>query len=174
MSLLGIYRKQPVEIEIYGIQFATDMAATDQISSAWTMIARDAAPSWDRIVQSAPYTALLTDDTRRIVSVSDVALPSGAEDGYHLNVANQSQNSGIFVGAFSVPARGSVVVVRVDGEWVEEAKTSAVLVDAVGDQRVRTKVSGGAPFESYRIDVTVDTSEGRVMQDEFIVEIEEE
>lgn len=174
MSILGIYIKQPVEVEIYGIQFATDMTPTDQITEAWQMIARDTANAWDQVVQEAPYTALLTDAGRQLVTNSDITLPVGAPDGYRIYIANKSQDTAIFVDAFSVPARGAIVLARVNGAWTEEAKTNAVLVDAIGDQRVRTRVFGGTPFESYRVEVTVSTSEGRTMQNEFVVEIEEE
>jgi hypothetical protein len=174
MSILGIYIKQPVEVEIYGIQFATDMASTDQITEAWQMIARDTADAWDRVVQEVPYTVLLTDSGRQLVTISDMTLPAAAPDGFRVYIANKSQDTAIFVDAITVPARGAIILARVDGEWVEEAKTNAILVDAISDQRVRTRVFGGTPFESYRVEVTVSTSEGRTMQNEFVVEIEEE
>ena len=173
MSLLGMYRKQPVEVEVYGIQFAQDMATTDQITTAWQMVSREMSPAWDRVVQSAPYTALLTDDDRMIVTTSNVTLPATPTETFRLNVANKSQTTGILVGAFSVPARGAVVVAYTGGEWVEEIKTTSVLVDAVQDQRVRTWVSNGLDMQAYTVQVTVETTEGRTMQDEFIVEIEE-
>lgn len=174
MSVLGIFTKQPVEVEIYGIQFANDMSPTDQINNAWQMIARESATPWDLEVKDAVYTAQLTDNGRQLVTVSDLVLPAAATDGFRLYVANQSQTDAITVGDFSVPARGATVVARVNGAWVQEARTEAILVDATGDQRVRTRVFGGTAFESYRVEVTVSTSEGRTMQNEFIVEIEEE
>lgn len=174
MSILGIYTKQPVEVEVYGIQFATDMAPTDQITSAWQMIARETAAPWDQVVQEVEYTALLTDADRQIVTTSNVALPVDAVDGYRVYVANQRQDEAIFVDSFSVPARGATVIARVNGNWIQEARTNAVLVDGVGDQRVRTRVFGGTAYQNYRVEVTVDTTEGRTLQNEFIVEIEEQ
>lgn len=173
MSLLGEYRKQPVEVEVYGIQFAEDMSDTDQISTAYQILSRDTAEAWDQVVRTAPYTALLTDDGKTLVSTSDITLPVDAPDGYRINVANQSQISGIFVEGIAIPARGASVILRKSGAWTEEAKTNSVLVDAVGDQRVRVWVYGGTPWEVYKVQVTVSTSEGRIMQDEFTVEIEE-
>lgn len=173
MSILGTFVKQPVEVEVYGIQFVKDMAATDQLMTAWQIISLDVSDPWDQIVKTAPYTALLSDDDRILVSTSDITLPVDAPEGYRLNVANQSQNTGIFVGAISVPARGATIVVRKDGAWIEEAKTTAVLIDAPLDQRVRTRVFGGSPFNTYKVQVTVTTAEDRIMQDEFIIEIEE-
>lgn len=173
MSLLGMYRKQPVEVEVYGIQFAQDMATTDQITAAWQMVSRELSPAWDGVVRSAPYTALLTDDDRLIVTTSDVTLPVGVTEGFRLNVANKGQTTGISVGAFSVPARGATVAAYTGGVWVEEVKTTAVLVDAVQDQRVRTWIAKGVDMQVYTVQVTVVTTEGRTMQDEFTVEIEE-
>lgn len=173
MSLLGMYRKQPVEVEVYGIQFAQDMASTDQITAAWQMVSREMSPAWDGVVQIAPYTAVLADNDRMLVTTSDITLPVGMANGYRLNVANKSQVAGITVGAFAVPARGATVVVYQDGLWSEEIKTTSVLVDAVQDQRVRTWVHKGTDMQVYTIQVTVETTEGRTMQDEFTVEIEE-
>lgn len=173
MSLLGEYRKQPVEVEVYGIQFVKDMTETDQIESGFQMISRDSDAAWDQVVQSAPYTALLTDDGRILVTSFDVTLPADAPDTFHLCVANQSQSAAITVEGIAVLARGSTVVLRKNGAWVEEAKTNAVLVDSVGDQRMRVWVYKGTPWEMYKVQVTVSTSEGRTMQDEFTVEIEE-
>lgn len=175
MTILKYFRKQPVENDFYGIQFATDMSATDQITSAWQLVARDTAPDWDLVIQSAPYTAVLADDDRKLVTDGyPITLPSDAEEGYRLNVANSAQTGSVAVGSFQVPARGAIVIARVNGVWKQEAKTTAVLVDAVNDQRVRTRVTGGTVLQSYKIEVTVNTAEDRTMQNEFVVEIEEE
>lgn len=173
MSLLGEYRKQPVEVEVYGIQFVNDMTTTDEIDSTFHILSRDIDEAWDLQVYSLPYTATLTDDKRIVVATSDITLPSDAPDGYHLCVANSSQVAAINVGTFSVHARGAIIVLRKNGAWVVEAKSNSVLVNAVGDQRVRVWVSGGTPWEIYKVQVTVSTAEGRTMQDEFTVEIEE-
>lgn len=173
MTILGNYFKQPVEIEIYGIQFAKDMAPTDQIESAWQILTRLDAPAWDQEVLVSPYTALLSDAGRILVSTRDIGLPLDAPEGYRLSVANQAQTSAISVGPFSVPARGAVVLRMQGGMWKEEAKTHAVLVDAPQDQRVRVRVFGGTVWQAYMVQVTVNTVEGRTLQDEFTVEIEE-
>ena len=173
MSLLGEYRKQPVEVEVYGIQFAKDMSTTDEITSTFQVISRDADESWDQAVQENPYTILSTDDKKIIVSKSAITLSTDVVDGFHVCIANANQTGSINVDSFSVPARGSIVVQRVNGAWKVEAKTTAVLVNAVNDQRVRVWVHGGNPWEIYKVQVTVETTEGRVMQDEFTVEIEE-
>lgn len=174
MSLLGKFRKQPVEVETYGIQFAQDMTDTDEISSAWQMISRKSAASWDQDVLTGPYTATLGEADKTLVSTASISLPFGAPDGYRLNVANQSQDSAILVGSVTVPARGAVVILRKDGDWVVEAKTNALLINAPKDQRVRTTVFGGVAGQVYKAQVTVTTAEGRVMQDEFIVSVKED
>ena len=173
MTILGIFIKQPVEVEVYGIQFAEDMADTDQVSTAWQMIARTSTAAWDGVIQTSAYTVLTTDDDRQLVTTEGITLPTGVADGFRVNVANMSQIGGVGVGSFNVPARGALILVRENGAWKEEASTTSVLVDAVADQRVRTRVVGGTPFEEYRVEVTVTTSEGRTMQNEFIVQIEE-
>jgi hypothetical protein len=173
MSLLGEYSKQPVEVEIYGLQFVKDMAVTDQIESAWQIMARIDAALWNQVVITAPYTATLADTNTLLVSTADITVPVDAPDGYCLSVANQHQSAGIFVGSVTIPARGSTVLARINGAWIEEAKTHAVLVDGVGDQRVRVRVFGGTLGQLYKIQVTVSTSEGRTMQDEFTLYIEE-
>ncbi len=173
MSILGEFVKQPVEVEVYSIQFNQDMTATDQLQTAWQMISLEKTRAWDQTVLSTPYTALLTDSDRILVTTSSVTLPVGAPEGYRLNVANKSQVTAISVNAFSVPARGAVIVAYKNGVWIEEAKTNSVLIDAPNDQRVRTFVQGGTPWASYSVQVTVTTAENRTMQDEFIVQIEE-
>lgn len=173
--ILKYFRKQPIENEIYGIQFARDMSATDQITHAWQMISRDSSPDWDLEIQEAPYTAIVTDDDRKIVTNGfSITLPVDAPDGFRLNVANYAQTGSTTVGSFQVPARGSIVIARITGTWKEEAKTTAILVDAPNDQRVRTRMTGGTAWMAYKIDVTVTTTEDRTLQNEFVVEIEEE
>jgi len=173
MSILGKYVKQPVEVEVYSIQFVDDMAATDEITSAWQIIAPSTLAAWDQVVQSAPYMALASDDQRILVSTASITLPTGVADGYRLCVGNQSQVSAITVGSFNVPARGAIVVTRKSGAWAVEASTNAVLIDAARDQRVRTFVSGGIVNLTYKVQVLVNTTEGRTLQDEFLVRIKE-
>ena len=174
MSLLGKYKKQPVEVEIYGIQFAEDMASTDEAITAWQVIARKSAPAWNQAVIALPYTATLADADTTLVATADITLPVDATEGYRLNVANQNQSAALSVGAVSVPARGALIVLRKEGAWVVEAKTDAVLVSAPLDQRVRTTVYGGVVGQTYKVQVAVTTAEGRVMQDEFLITIKEE
>lgn len=174
MSLLGEYFKQPVEVEVYAIQFAKDMSPTDQIQSAFQILSRDADEPWNLVTQTGVYAATTADDKKVLVTESGVTLPGDALDGFHLCVTNSSQVAGITVGAFTVPARGAIIVQRVNGAWKVEAKTESVLVDAPEDQRVRVWVYFGTPYEVYKVQVTVSTTEGRTMQDEFTVEIEED
>jgi hypothetical protein len=96
-----------------------------------------------------------------------------AVDGFYVCVSNKSQVSASNVSGISIPARGGSIVLRKNSAWVEEAKINTVLVDSIGDQRVRVWVHGGTPWEMYKVQVTVTTAESRVMQDEFTVEIEE-
>ena len=174
MSLLGKYKKQPVEIEIYGIQFAEDMSSTDEIVSAWQVIALKTLPAWNQVVLSTEYAATVADANTTLVATANVTLPTDATDGYRLSVANQSQTLAIAVGPFSIPARGALAILRSGGAWVVEAGTQGVLVSAPRDQRVRTTVTGGIVGQTYKVQVAVTTAEGRVMQDEFLVTIKED
>lgn len=173
MSLLGQYTKQPVEVEVYGIQFAEDMSDSDQIQSCFQILSRDATEAWDQVVRTTSYIAQLTDNGKVLVTTADVTLPVDALDGFYVCVSNKNQASAINVSGISIPARGGSILLRKNGAWVEEAKINSVLVDSIGDQRVRVWVHGGTPWEMYKVQVTVTTSESRVMQDEFTVEIEE-
>ena len=174
MSVLGKYKKQAVEVEIYGIQFAEDMSTTDEITHAWQMIAPKTSSVWNGVVKTVSYTANSTDAGTTLVTSTNVVLPTDATEGYQVSVANYSQSAAITVGAFSVPARGSIAVIRKSGVWLIEASTTGVLVSAVKDQRVRVTVAGGVTAQTYKVQVTVTTAEGRVMQDEFLVTIKEE
>lgn len=173
MSILGEFIKQPVEVEVYSIRFDKDMAISDDIASAWQMISLESTPAWDQVIQTVPYTATLADSDRIIVTQSPITLPDTPPEGYRINIANFSQTVNVSVGSFTIPVRGAAIIVFKNGSWVREAFTNAVLVDSPNDQRVRTFVSGGSPWASYSVQVTVVTSEGRTMQDEFIVQIEE-
>lgn len=173
MSVLGKYKKQAVEVEIYGIQFAEDMSSTDEIIHAWQMIAIKSDSVWDRVVKTTEYTSSVSDADTPLVTEANVVLSSDMPDGFRLNVANYSQSLPISVGAFTVPARGAAVFIKQSQGWEVEASTTGVLVSGLNDQRVRVTVVGGLTGQTYKVQVTVSTQEGRVMQDEFIVKIKE-
>jgi hypothetical protein len=173
MSLLGAYFKQPVEVEIYSIQYNKDLSTTDELQSAWQILSSSYATAWDQVSLTDVYTILLTDSERIIVTISGVSFPVGASEGFRFYVSNKSQTFGITVGTFIVPARGAIAVVLKNGVWVVEASIEGTLVNILQDQRVRTRFLGGAAWEDYKVQVTVDTAEGRTLQDEFIVTIEE-
>lgn len=173
MSILGKYTKQPVEVEVYSIQFVDDMEPTDNLLTSFTILARSTAAAWDQVVQAAPYTTTAMDDGRIIAATSNVTGYASAADGYVLYVANKSQDAAITACGYSIPARGAAVIRRLYGAWVIEAKSTSVMIDSTGDQRVRTFVSGGTVGLKYKAQVAVTTNEGRTLQDEFIVSIKE-
>lgn len=171
MTILGKFVKQPYEVDVYAIQFAKDMNPTDEIAAAWHILARTTAVPWNGVYKTTSYTATLDDDNFIIVTDHDVTLPTGAPDGYVLYVASNNISSAISVGGFSVAVRGAIVVTRIGGSWVVEASSSSVVVSGTNDQRVRTFMSGGYAFTSYKIQVCVILAEGRRLQDEFVVKI---
>lgn len=173
MTLRGKFTKQPVEVEVYSNQFVDDLAETDELTTAFTILARYTAAPWDQVVQTAPYTTLASDDGRVIVATANVTGYASAPDGYLLYAANKSQSAAITVCGFSVPARGAIVVRRSGAAWVNECSTTSVLVNSAGDQRVRTFVAGGMVNTAYKAQVTVTTTEGRTLQEEFKVTVKE-
>lgn len=173
MSLLGSFYKQPVEVEIYSIQYKADLAATDELTAAWHLFTSEVAEAWDGVTKTDPYTVLLTDSEKTIVTTASVTAPTGAPEGFRFYVANASQSAGIFVNGIAIPARGASVLTYKSGAWVQEAKSELVLVTSLNDQRVRIRVFNGSLYEVYKAQITVTTAEGRVLQDEFLVTIEE-
>jgi hypothetical protein len=107
MSILGKFTKQPIEVEVYSIQFVEDLSETDEITATYQTIARKGSTPWDRVVQADPYTILSTDDGKTIVGTANMTLPTGVSDGFRVNVSNKSQNSNITVGTFTVLARSA-------------------------------------------------------------------
>jgi hypothetical protein len=74
---------------------------------------------------------------------------------------------------YNLFARESAVFVKAPTGWQLEAAVQANVINSAGDQRVRYTVTGGAVGRSYKIETTVSTQEGRVLQDEFQVKIKE-
>ena len=74
---------------------------------------------------------------------------------------------------YNLFARESAVFVKAPTGWQLEAAVQANVINLAGDQRVRYTVTGGVVGRSYKIETTVSTQEGRVLQDEFQVKIKE-
>ena len=173
MSLLGRYTKQPIEVEVYSIRFDEDMAPTDELVQAWQMLTLQGALAWTGNTISTPYTAQPADDGAPLVVEAGVTTPGTLPNGFRLCVSNKSQTTAITAAGFTVPARCAAMLLKVAGSWVRQARTEAVMVVAPNDMRVRTFVHGGIDGQTLKVQVAVSTSEGRVMQDEFLVKIKE-
>lgn len=173
MTVLGKFDKQPVEREVYSISFIEDLTPTDEIETAWQMVGRTTDPRWGLEVKTASYTATAADDGAQIVTTADVDGPATPAQGYRLRVANQNAGASIDVAGITLLPRSAVVLSYTGMNWAVEVQTDAVLINTVGDQRVRTFLSGGTNLQGYKVEVTVMTSEGRTLQDEFIVKIKE-
>lgn len=172
MAILEKFTKQPIEVEIYAIQFAEDMAATDSITSGHQVVTHN-GKSKGLMVLFAPYTATAADDRKTLRTNSSVTLPADAADGYTLYVGNTNQSAAISVGPTNIPARGSSILVRSAGNWIVEASATGIIVAAPGDQRIRIVFVGGLDGNSYKAELTAITSEGRTMQDELIIKVRE-
>jgi hypothetical protein len=173
MTILGTYTKQPIEVEFYSVQFVRDMADTDEATSGYQVITHN-GKSLGTLIINAGYAATLGDDHKTIRTTDAVALPGVAPEGFTLYIGNVNQNAGIYVGAWLVPARGSIIVVRCGGTWCVEASANGILVSAPGDQRMRVQMAGGVDKKNYKIEATIGTAEGRVLQNEILVKVRED
>lgn len=172
MSMLGRFIKQPVETEVYSMQFVQAMSPGDQLLTSYTFISRVGA-TWDGTTKSSPYTTTLTDNGTIIAATANITGVSNPPDGYLLYVSNVSTSAAITACGYSIPVRGAAVFRALYGAWVMEASTTGTLINSSGDQRIRTFVSGGVNGVNYEVQVTVTTSEGRTLQNEFIVKVKE-
>lgn len=170
MTILNKYTKQPREVETYAIQYAEDMSSTDNITGGYSAFALDKAIETDL---STSYTATSSDNNKLFYTGNSITLPTGVADGFVIMVSNTDQDSAITVGSFNVPARGCIIVRRKNSAWVAELTGTTIIVDATGDQRVRVSVSGGFHGTTYKGQLTANTSEGRVLEDEFILRVKE-
>lgn len=171
MTVLGKFTKQPREVDWYSIQFAQDMAQTDEITEAIVTLSIGKI-GLSKVIASN-YSALTEDNGYVLYADKSIALPTAPSDGYVLAVANTSQAGAITVGEFALPVHAAIVIRRLNGQWVVEAEAQGILVALPGDQRVRTQVRGGVNGVTYQAQVTVTTQEGRVMENEFQVKIRE-
>lgn len=170
MTILEKFTKQPREVETYAIQFAEDMTSTDNITGGYSAMMFLDSIETDL---TGPYTATTADNNKLFYTGFSIVLPTGVSDGFVIMASNTDQDSAISVGSFSVPARASVVVRRKSGAWVVELQSLTVIVSLPGDQRVRAIVSGGVKDLQYKGQLTAMTSEGRVLEDEFVLRIKE-
>lgn len=172
MAILGKFTKQPIEVEIYAIQFADDMPPTDSIAGGHQVVTHNGKAT-GTLILSAPYTATLNDDHKVLRTTAGVTLPAGAADGYTIYVGNVNQSAGIFADSISIPARGSAIIVRTAGAWITEVTAQGIIVAAPRDQRVRIVFTGGFDGQTYKAELTAMTSEGRTMQDELLIKVRE-
>jgi hypothetical protein len=176
--ILGKFIKQPLEIESYSIQYAQDMAETDEGVACWVLIYdRDATEN--PIVLTAPFT--VSQSNASYYTSFDVTLPANPVEGFAVAIGNTNQVLPITINSdgingdptFVLPTRQAVYLKRVSGKWVIEVQVSAILVTAPLDHRVRSNVTGGLNFSNYKVEVTLQTQEGRVLQNEFILKVKD-
>lgn len=182
MSLLGKFQKQPAEVEQYAIQYVQALNSTDEIQVGYhTMsvnreVTKEINPTGELIMGVGDVGAL-------VETQFPVTLPFDVPVGSRVFVSNVSPAQAIPVRVFpfepaqenSYPlfAREAAVFRREGLGYVVEARTQSNIVNLPGDQRVRYTVFGGVGGVTYKIETTVQTQEGRVLQDEFQVKIKE-
>lgn len=182
MTLLGKFIKQPDEVESYTVVLTQALGSTDEAVSTFGLITLPRGVPKIRYTPAVPSEALQSDTS--IISDVNFSLPLVPAGG-RFYIANKSPTIPIFItyGGYSegnnvmvheVPPCGSVVLVS-DGQndYSVEAYITTVLVKGDRDFRVRTFVHGGVDAESYKVELTTTTAEGRVLQDEFIVKIKD-
>lgn len=173
MTILGRYQKQPREVEFYAIQFAKDMTETDNITTGYCALMYGSAPV-PEVNLSSPYSATLTDSGTLFYTGFSITVPTGAPIGYRIMAANTDQDSAIQVGAFSVPPRGSIIVLMAAAGWTVELSATAIVVSSEDDQRIRMVIAGGINKTTYKAQATAVTAEGRTLEDEMILKIKED
>ena len=175
--ILGRFTKQPIEEESYSIYFERDMSDSDSIVRAWCSIA-DNLVIEQSIVAKAPIVASM--DKAIYYTDFPVTLPN-QPDGFVVSISNTDQVQAISIASsgiegavnFSLPARTSIYLERIAGQWVIQAKAVSTTLIEPGSQRVSTKVTGGQHDVQYKVEVTVKTLESRVLQNEFIVKVKD-
>lgn len=177
MSNLGKFDKQPVEVEKYAIQYVQALGSTDELVNIVQSISDATTPG--TVVRSDIAYFFDESENNVVLYAKDlVYLNEAAPVGTRLFVANATQfdQVQVFNGQINVAdlfANGSVALVKTTQGWEVEASVQANLVTMPGDQRVRFTFYGGTNGQRYRVESTVTTQEGRVMQDEFQVRIRE-
>ena len=173
MSVLEKFTKQPLETEVYSMQWIKKLAAGESLLSTWAMLYRANCRMWDNVVQSGAYTVQLSDYDRIIVTSYPVTMPTGMAHDFRFSVSNQGSGD-IEVGDFSLAPMCAAVYFWNGTAWSVEASTQGVLIDAGTDQRVRTFVSGGHRSTTYKVQVVVSTNLGRTLAEEFIIKVIEQ
>lgn len=177
MSNLGKFDKQPIEVEKYAIQYVQALGSTDELVNIVQGVSDAVNPV--TVVRADVAYFFDMDQANVLIYAKDfVYLNEEAALGTRIFVANATQFDQVQVisGAVNVVdllANGSVALVKNELGWEIEASVQANLVTMPGDQRVRFTFFGGKNGQRYRVESTVTTQEGRVMQDEFQVRIRE-
>lgn len=172
MTVLAKFTKQPIETEFYAIQFAEDMAMSDEITGGHVVVTQ-LASSTGLMVLNSPYQIQLSDDKKTIRTTSNLTPPVGAPDGFTLYLGNANQNAAITFGSLPIPARACAIFVKRDGQWEVEVTGQGIVVSAPRDQRIRIQFAGGVNGTSYKAELTAITAEGRVIQDELVIKVKE-
>lgn len=172
MAILKEAEKQPIEVEVYAIQFKKELTGTDTLTGGHQVISHH-KKSVATLIKSAPYTVLASQSFYTIRTSSDLTLPVDTADGFTLYVGNVNQGAAITVDAFTVPARGSIILTCEDGIWTAEVTATGIVVSSTGDHRMRVTMSGGLDKKNYKIEMTALVSDGRVLQDEWLIKVRE-
>lgn len=181
--IVGKVVKQPDEIETYSITYNDDLGDTENIVTSRNALFNERKMVARKDV-AAPYTALAAEANYlyRVTAVGTVTLPVGLPDGTEFYVSNHTVVSDVIVSCSekidgattsTVNVNEAVALRRVGGTWITVASTNTLVVDSADDHRVRIFFYYGTDKDVYIVEVTVDTDEGRRLQDELRVTVKE-
>lgn len=179
MAILGKFIKQPDEVESYSIQFFSALSPTDELESGYvsvlperTLLQKVVRPDEYEITSGDEGTLNQVKDIQKIVIGDDYPVDtplyiSNIDNDTTVTVLNSANLS------YSLLPRTAVVITKDTNEFNVIVSARAIVVNQPGDQRIRALVSGGLNGTNYKIEATVSTQEGRVLQDEFVVKIKD-
>lgn len=178
MGIVGQAGKQPAETDLYDINLADDLAATDAPAAAhaFVMVHRQAGP----VVAVTSARTASTPLARYLLSGGAALTLAGMAPGDRVYVANKNPVAAVEIDsvdlvdgapAHTLAALHGVALVKTAAGWEIEA-TARVIVDAA-NKRLRIWLAGGADKLTYKIEATTTSAEGRVLQDEILVKVKE-
>lgn len=181
--IVGKATKQPRETESYSVIYDDDLNDGESVVSSSHIIYNE-KKLVDAIDIAADYAAVAADAFKayRVTGPHTVTLPVGLVDGTEFYVGNASAADQCTVAAseliagsatYLVGVNHSVIVKRVAGTWSVIATGDSVLVDTPTDHRTRVFFTGGEDKGVYVAEITADTDEGRILEDELRITVKE-
>lgn len=178
MGIVGQVSKQPEEVDVYAISYTDDLVSTDAPSTAFAFaLIKGQVGALQNVATSASVSTPLK---RYLLSAGAVLTLTGMSVGERVYVCNKEVvTAATIASADTVDGSASITLLAMRGValtktatgWVTDM-TVRVIVD-VADKRVRNHITGGTAGTTYKIETTMTTAEGRVLQDEIVIKIKD-